>query len=248
MQSVVDFFCYPVYNDRKSKRWNEQAMKGGFFMDAALKVIVFDLGGTLMQYAGMPCSWMDYYHQGFEAISRKFKCHISREVMERSFQMLKEFNPRIHYREIEYSAEYIFERVLEPWALHFPIQDCIEAFWSGLRLKAEIYPDTIPVLQKLRAEGYAIAALTDLPSAMPDEIFRRDIAELLGYFDYYVSSSAAGYRKPNCRGLQMISEKFAVPITELIFVGDEEKDRQTALNANCRFVYHVRERMETVSI
>ena len=31
---------------------------------------------------------------------------------------------------------------------------------------------------------------------------------LLGYFDYYVSSSVAGYRKPNCKGLQMISEKY----------------------------------------
>lgn len=38
MQSVVDFFCYPVYNDRKNKRWNEQEMKGGFFVDTALKI------------------------------------------------------------------------------------------------------------------------------------------------------------------------------------------------------------------
>lgn len=38
MQAVVDFFCYSVYNYHKSTRWNEQAMKGGFFMDAALKV------------------------------------------------------------------------------------------------------------------------------------------------------------------------------------------------------------------
>lgn len=64
-----------------------------------------------------------------------------------------------------------------------------------------------------------------------------DISELLGYFDYYVSSSLAGYRKPNCKGLQMISEKFSVPITELIFVGDEDKDRRTAMNANCKFIW-----------
>ncbi len=61
--------------------------------------------------------------------------------------------------------------------------------------------------------------------------------QLLGYFDYYVSSSVAGYRKPNCRGLHMISEKFDIPITELIFIGDEEKDRKTALNANCKFIW-----------
>ncbi len=201
------------------------------------KVIVFDLGGTLIQYVGMPHSWADFYYKGFEAIIQKFGYHISQEAVEKSFQMLKEFNPRIHYREIEYSAEYIFTKILEPWHMDIPIQSCLEAFWSGLQLKVEIYPDTIHILQKLREKGYAIAVLTDLPSAMPDEIFRRDISDLLGYFDYYVSSSIAGYRKPNCRGLQMISEKFATPITELIFIGDEEKDRKTAFNANCKFIW-----------
>lgn len=34
-----------------------------------------------------------------------------------------------------------------------------------------------------------------------------------------------------------IVAKFAVPITELIFVGDEEKDRKTAFNANCKFIW-----------
>ena len=34
----------------------------------------------------------------------------------------------------------------------------------------------------------------------------------------------------------MISGKYGIPITELVFVGDEEKDRKTALNANCRFI------------
>ena len=35
----------------------------------------------------------------------------------------------------------------------------------------------------------------------------------------------------------MISEKFSIPITKLIFVGDEEKDRRTAMNANCKFIW-----------
>lgn len=190
-----------------------------------------------MQYAGMPHSWVDFYYEGFEAIIHKFKQHISQEVIEKSLQMLKEFNPRMNHREIEYSAEYIFTKVLEPWHMDIPVQSCLETFWSGLQLKAEIYPETIDVLQKLKKKGYVIATLTDLPSAMPDEIFRRDISKLLNYFDYYVSSYVAGYRKPNCKGLQMISERFATPITELIFIGDEEKDRKTAIRANCRFIW-----------
>lgn len=104
------------------------------------------------------------------------------------------------------------------------------------------------MLQKLKEKGYTIAALTDLPSAMPDDIFKRDISELLGCFEYYVSSSVAGYRKPNCKGLQMIAERFSVSITELIFVGDEEKDRRTAMNANCKFIWvqHTEKNKESI--
>lgn len=35
----------------------------------------------------------------------------------------------------------------------------------------------------------------------------------------------------------MISERFSFPITKLIFIGDEEKDRKTAINANCKFIW-----------
>lgn len=201
-----------------------------------------------MQYKGMPHSWVDFYNAGFEAIIHKFSCNVPQEAVEQSYQMLKEFNPRTNYREIEYSAEYIFTKVLKHWHMDISVQSCIETFWSGLQLQAELYPDTIHVLHRLKQQGFMTAALTDLPSAMPDEIFKRDLTELLDCFDYYVSSSVAGYRKPNCRGLQMISEKFSVPITELIFVGDEEKDHQTALNANCRFIRIQRNGRDEASI
>lgn len=189
-----------------------------------------------MQYVGMPLSWIDFYEQGFESIIQKYNCNVSKEEVVKSLQILKDFNPRVNYREIEYSAEYIFSKALEHWNIDTPVETCIETFWEGLSLSAEIYPDTIEVLQVLREKGYIIATLTDLPNAMPDKVFQKDISELLQYFDYYVSSSIAGYRKPHIQGLQMISGKYGIPITELVFVGDEEKDRKTALNANCRFI------------
>lgn len=202
-----------------------------------MKLIVFDLGGTLMQYEGMPYSWVDFYQQGFDAIIQKYNCNVSKEDIQKSVQILKDFNPRVSGREVEYLAEHIFLNALEHWNIDTPIKNCIETFWQGLKLSAKIYPDTIEVLKELKEKGYIIATLTDLPNAMPDEIFKKDISELLSYFDYYVSSCVAGYRKPNCKGLQMISDKYGVPVTELVFVGDEEKDRKTACNANCKFVH-----------
>lgn len=202
-----------------------------------MKLIVFDLGGTLMQYEGMSYSWVEFYQQGIDAIIQKYNCNVSKEDIQKSVQILKDFNPRVSGREVEYSAEHIFSNALEHWNIDTPIKNCIETFWQGLKLSAKIYPDTIEVLTELKEKGYIIATLTDLPNAMPDEIFKKDISELLSYFNYYVSSCVAGYRKPNCKGLQMISDKYGVPVTELVFVGDEEKDRKTACNANCKFVH-----------
>ena len=205
-----------------------------------MKLIVFDLGGTLMQYEGMSYSWVEFYQQGIDAIIQKYNCNVSMEDIQKSVQILKDFNPRVSGREVEYSAEHIFSNALEHWNIDTPIKNCIETFWQGLKLSAKIYPDTIEVLKELKEKGYIIVTLTDLPNAMPDEIFKKDISELLSYFDYYVSSCVAGYRKPNCKGLQMISDKYGVPVTELVFVGDEEKDRKTACNAIVNlFIYNV---------
>lgn len=41
------------------------------------KAIVFDLGGTLMEYTGMPQNWSDYYYNGFEKLNEILKLHLS---------------------------------------------------------------------------------------------------------------------------------------------------------------------------
>ena len=43
-------------------------------------------------------------------------------------------------------------------------------------------------------------------------------------------------------------KQFSTPITELIFVGDEEKDRRTAMNANCKFIWvqHTEKNKESI--
>ncbi len=202
-----------------------------------MKVVVFDLGGTLMQYVGMPHSWVEFYRQGFDAICEKFGCFVTEAEIERSIQCLSELNPRVNYREEEYLPEEMFTKALAHWPGELPIEKCVQVFWDGLRLREELYPDTIPVLRSLRKKGYKIAALTDLPSGFPDERFKQDIAELLAYFDYYVSSAVSGVRKPNEGGLRMISSKFGVPLAELVLVGDEEKDFRTAERADCGFIW-----------
>ena len=42
------------------------------------KIVVFDLGGTLMEYEGMPLNWNDYYYQGTD--HRRYLSHIIRGI------------------------------------------------------------------------------------------------------------------------------------------------------------------------
>lgn len=46
-----------------------------------------------------------------------------------------------------------------------------------------------------------------------------------------------GYRKPNKAGLEYIAEQFGIDVKDILFVGDEDKDRKTADNAGCSFMH-----------
>lgn len=204
-------------------------------------VIVFDLGGTLMRYEGMPHSWISYYQAAFEAVRDRFNLPLGEEDITRSVHILREYNPRYKPREIEHSAEFLFGEATRHWNASLPLPEIINAFFAGIRLTAKLYGDTLPALAKLRELGWRTAALTNLPSAMPDRLFRADIPELLEWLDLYVSSESCGWRKPNPAGLRLIARHFGAEPSRLIFVGDEKLDIATAKNAGCRAIQICRE-------
>lgn len=199
--------------------------------------IVFDLGGTLMEYTGMPLNWSDYYIFGFERLNKILKLNLSERDLQESARKLKSYNPRTSKREYEIEPEAVFNDVISNWKEKPNISKVIESFFEGLRLKAAIYEYSIELLKKCRNRGLKTACLTDLPNGMPDYIFKPAIEEILPYFDLYVSSQICGVRKPNKGGICYIADVFKIQEAEILFVGDEEKDFLTALNAGCDFAY-----------
>ncbi len=196
-------------------------------------MIVFDLGGTLMEYQGMPLSWINYYKSAFYFVKDSLRLPISEDDIEQSCKILTSYNPRVSLREVEYVPVNIFAEVTSHWKVDLDMNVIIREFFKGFALKPVVYEDTIQTLRGLREKGYQLAVLTDLPTAMPDEIFTEDIPQILDELDLYVSSLICGYRKPNKQGLIYIAEHFKVEIEQLAFVGDEEKDVKAAQNAGC---------------
>lgn len=201
-----------------------------------MKVIVFDIGGTLMEYKNMPLSWLDFYKDGFRYVCSELSLNITENDIDKSFEVLKSYNPRINPREVDVTPEVIFSEATAHWQGEFTLSDVINKFYESMNLTAYIYLETLDFLDKLKAEGYIIAALTDVAIGMPDELHKSYFPELLSYFDMYVSSISCGYRKPNPKGLSDISENFGVDSSEMIMIGDEEKDIKTAKRFGCKSV------------
>lgn len=194
------------------------------------KVIVFDIGGTLMEYVNMPYVWIDFYDSAFRHVREKLGLPISDEQLAASIEVLRQYNPKVKYRERDYTPEQIFSDAARDWDFTFSLSEVIDAFFEDMKLTPLIYPETLPVLQRLRDSGWKIAALTDVATGMPDSLHKSYFPELMPYFDMYVSSQSCGFRKPNPAGIRVIAEHFG--IMPLFLVGDEPKDIKTAKNVS----------------
>ncbi len=198
-----------------------------------IKVVVFDLGGTLMTYRGLHLNSYGYYKNAFEHVNTSLSLGLSTAQIEAAVKVLKGYNPHINPREIEVPAEKIFSEAIAGWNTDIPLEEIISAFFDSLNLAPYFFPKSIPALEKLRDAGLKIAAFTDVANAMPDSLHKEFVEPLLPYFDFYVSSVSCGYRKPNPKGLCEIAEFFHVSPDEMIMVGDTENDIKAAQNFGC---------------
>lgn len=199
-----------------------------------MRVIVFDIGGTLMEYVNMPNVWIEFYDSAFRHVREKLGLPLTEEQLAASIEVLRQYNPRVKYHEQDYAPEQIFADAAKGWDFDYSLPEVIDAFFEDMKLTPLIYPETLPVLQKLRDSGWKIAALTDVATGMPDSLHKSYFPELMPYFDLYVSSQSCGYRKPNPAGVKLIAEHFGAQ--PLFFVGDEPKDIKTGQNVGCRTV------------
>ncbi|NLT52500.1 MAG: HAD family hydrolase [Ignavibacteria bacterium] len=207
------------------------------------KVVIFDLGETLIEYVNVPLSWKNLYPEIFNRINEYNMLGLSEHQIEKICCNLEKYNTRINPREKEFSAEYIFFNILEEFRIYDDIitQKIIPQFFNFFQQKRKTYPETEEVLKTLKENGLKTAIFTDVPYGMPDEFVFEDIKSFASYIDKVVTSVSAGFRKPNPAGLEMICDHFPADKNEIIYVGNEEKDIIVCKNIGCKSVLINRE-------
>lgn len=197
-----------------------------------IEAIIFDLGGTLIDYEGFPHYWGDYYQEALRKVSDKLSLNLTEEQIDIAVETLKKYNPRLYPREIEYTPRFIFKDVFNGWRLaENRFDTAIQVFFNFFQQNLIVYPETEKVLNDLKANGYKIGILTDVPTGMPTELIIQDISLFEDKVDYFLSSVDCGFRKPNKKGIEIIAQSFGVRTQNIAFVGNEIKDIEAAKNA-----------------
>lgn len=195
------------------------------------KAVVFDIGQTLVDYR-MPMNWSSLYRPAFEQIAKKYNYSFSEEQYQNAGNVLTKYNTRIHPRDYEVSSTVIFTEILNGMNIDLgEMKQIKESFYTYFRQDCSLFPDVEQTLKTLSAEGIKIGTFSDVAYGMDNIYALEDIASIIKYIEYPFTSNDAGYRKPCTKGLEMLSEKMQTDLSDIVFVGDEEKDMVCARNA-----------------
>lgn len=196
------------------------------------QAVIFDIGQTLINYKA-PLNWSKLYKPAFETIAEKYGYKFTKEHYRHAIHILTKYNTRIHPRNYEVSSTQIFSEILNGMD-EIPMEDLEQVkdgFYSFFRQDAAPFPESEQTLKILSAKGIKLGTLSDVAYGMDNVYALDDIASLRNYIDYPFTSNDSGYRKPHAEGLKMLSQKIQLPLTDIVFVGDEEKDITCGKNA-----------------
>lgn len=195
------------------------------------KAVIFDIGQTLIEYR-IPLNWSELYRPAFENIAKTYGYRFTEQQYQHAGSVLTNYNTRVHPRQEEVSSARIFTEILE--GMNVPMGDMEQVkacFYSYFRQDCAPFPEAEQTLLALTEKGILIGTLSDVAYGMDNVYALEDLASLRSYIAYPFTSNDAGYRKPCAKGLQMLSEKMQVALSDIVFVGDEKKDMTCAVNA-----------------
>lgn len=119
----------------------------------------------------------------------------------------------------EASDEDAFKAVYESFHANYLVH-CMD--------KTRPYPGVLAALQRLRAEGYALAIVSNKLDEMVQRLSRRFFASCV---DVAVGERPGIRRKPSPDGVRAVAEQLECPPGSIVYVGDSEVDIATAANA-----------------
>jgi len=185
--------------------------------------VIFDLEGTLVQTVEM-----------VEDVILDFRRQSRRKLVELGIpaEVLADVETSTLMR--NRATRYASANLSTPEKLRFEQE--LDRFLLGYELswaeQSTLFPDTIPVLNKLREQGTRMAMVTNTSRRAAEAILAKHA--LSQYFDAVVTRNDVAQLKPDPEGIFRALNK--LQNREAIFVGDTEHDSKAARNAGIKSI------------
>jgi putative hydrolase of the HAD superfamily len=185
--------------------------------------ILFDLGNTLVRYFHRP-EFPAVLQQGITNVQvyleRQGVLRVTAESMWRRVQQEDHELPDHRVRPLEGRLARIFELDADRERNMMPA--LCRRFSQPALDRGQRYEDTLPTLEALRARGYRMAIVSNLPWGGPGGIWREEVVRqrLDEWVDAVVFCADVGWRKPARPIFASAMEQLGVQPPDCMFVGD----------------------------
>ncbi|HEX7433443.1 MAG TPA: HAD family hydrolase [Anaerolineaceae bacterium] len=190
----------------------------------SLKVILFDLGSTLIYFDGGYTPWLS------EATSALARSLIGGGFNLDEAAFISAYDTRIqaYYQErgsefIEYTTAYYLRQILAdfgyPAVPDESIKAALASLYSVSQVRYHLEEDTLSTLNELRQRGYHLGLISN---AGDNEDVQTLIDQhgLRSYFEVILVSAEVGIRKPHPRIFQLALDRLGCIAQEAVMVGD----------------------------
>lgn len=189
------------------------------------KVILFDLGNTLIQYYERG-EFPEILKQAIDGVYAFLNSQNLCSVTTQEFwQMVKKED----YEAKDYSVRTLEGRLSRIFGLDNLSEEILmsmcRCFMKPIFDIAKIYDDTIPILKMLKAYGYKIGVISNTAWGSPAVLWKEELKRfgIDKYIDVDVYCRDIGWRKPSERIFGFALKKLGVTPEQCLFIGDDPR-------------------------
>lgn len=195
-----------------------------------IEAVVFDLGGTLIEYAGEYATWPDLEIPGMTAAHRTLSEHdVEAPDLEQfkliGFELLPKRWQRAMRGEQNLTLDSLLGDIVETAELPRPNSDLLHTaarqYEAALCGGAAPLPGGQEVLAELRQAGYRLGLLSNTMFAGASHINDLERFGLAEYFEVMLFSADANKWKPTTAPFLHILEALEVEPANAVYVGDD---------------------------
>lgn len=191
--------------------------------------IAFDVGETLIQYEGLALDWSEHYRPALEQALSACSVAADDASLAVAVEILAFYNTRKNPRTFEIQSGEVTSKISRLFDTSHA--DFERFFFAYFQRRARSNTGAQQLVTQLRAAGFHVAALSDVPYGMPTAMLIEDLGDLASAFHQIASSCDVGFRKPSGEGLCKLLRLSGCGAGKAYYVGNEKKDIEAAIAA-----------------